>query len=266
MTMPQVAAFTGQQISAMSASQVGGLIAASPVVLDLDGNGVSTTAATQGVNYDLLGNGHAGKVGWTSTSDGLLAIDLNHNGKIDNGSELFGTGMLLANGTRASNGYQAMAQYDSNGDGKLTAVDAHFKDLVVWVDANHDGKTEAGELKSLADLGIVSLDLHGLAGTATNNGNLLGLTSSYTTADGATHAMADVWFAKDTSGVTAATPATPSLSDLLSAPSADVLPGASADTGATAARHAPHAAYEHLALVDHRLLGDDDRHRHDVLL
>jgi len=159
-------------------------------------------------------------VGWTAGADGLLAIDLNHDGRIDDGTELFGTGTQLASGKRASNGYEAMAQYDSNGDGQLTAADAHFADLRVWVDANHDGKTDAGELKTLADLGIASLDLHGLAGTATDHGNLLGLTSGYTTTDGATHAMADVWFAKDTGAAAA-----PALGDLLAAPAADVLPG-----------------------------------------
>jgi hypothetical protein len=266
LSMEQVAAITGDQISAMSGAQIGALLGTSPVVLDLDGNGVSTTAAAQGVTYDLLGNGHAGKTGWTSSTDGLLAIDLNHNGQIDNGSELFGTGTRLANGTRASNGYEAMAQYDSNGDGKLTAADAHFKDLVVWVDANHDGKTEAGELKSLADLGITSLDLHGLAGTATDHGNLLGLTSSYTTADGATHAMADVWFAKDTASTAAA--AAPALSDLLSQPGGDLLPGQDANTRAHSdpgpGAHA-HATGLH-GLMDHRLLGDDEQARSGPLL
>ena len=181
MSIDQVASFSGDQIQHMTDAQVAALFAATPVVLDLNGNGISTSSAAHGVNYDLTGTGHAARYGWTAGGDGLLAIDLNHDGRIDDGSELFGVGMKLANGQRAANGYQAMAQYDSNGDGVLDARDTHFKDLVVWVDANHDGKTEAGELKTLADLHITSLDLHGLAGTATNNGNLLGLTSSYTT-------------------------------------------------------------------------------------
>jgi len=144
-----------------------------------------------------------------------------------------------ADGTRAGNGYAAMALEDTNHDGKLTAADAHFKDLRVWVDANHDGKTDAGELKTLADLGIVSLDLHAQTSTATDNGNLIGLVSSYTTSDGAQHAMADVWFAKE------ATPATPKLSELLAGPAADVLPAT-----LTAASTPTHVAlpHEHVAL------------------
>ncbi|RYF06079.1 MAG: hypothetical protein EOO40_09550, partial [Deltaproteobacteria bacterium] len=52
------------------------------------------------------------------------------------------------------------------------------------------------EFHGLADLGIVSLDLHATVGTRVDNGNLLGLVSSYTTTDGGTHDMAGVWFAK----------------------------------------------------------------------
>jgi trimeric autotransporter adhesin len=269
LSMTQVAAFTGPQISVMSGSQISGLLAASPVVLDLDGNGVRTTAAAQGVSFDLLGNGHASKTGWASSSDGLLAIDLNHNGRIDDGRELFGNGTRLANGTRASNGFEAMAQYDSNGDGKLTAADAHFKDLVVWIDANHDGKTQAGELKSLAEVGVASLDLHGLAGTAMDHGNLLGMTSSYTTVDGATHAMADVWFAKDTS----ASHSKPSLGDLLAAPSVDLLPGSSGSGshGATAATTTDHTLLDHAAhaaaMTSAALAAaDEERRRHHTPL
>jgi hypothetical protein len=275
LSMTQVAAFTSDQIGVMSSSQVDAMIAASPIVLDLNGDGVSTTNAhTAGVNFDLTATGKASTVGWASSTDGLLSIDLNHDGQINNGTELFGVGTQLANGTRAANGYQAMAQYDSNGDGKLTAADAHFADLRVWVDANHDGKTETGELKTLGDLHITSLDLHGLAGTTTNNGNLLGLTSSYTTADGTSHDMADVWFAKapaaTAAGTAAAatTAATPALHELLAAPATDLLPGHTTDaattpTTGTAATTAHTAqAAEAGGLIDHRLLGDDEATRH----
>jgi hypothetical protein len=233
---------------------------------------VHTTSASQGVNFDLAGTGHSSKMGWTDGTDGLLAIDLNHDGKINDGTELFGVGTRLADGTRAGNGYAAMAQYDSNGDGKLTAADAHFKDLAVWVDANHDGKSEAGELKTLVDLGITALDLHGLAGTAADNGNILGLTSSYTTADGTSHQMADVWFTKDVTPATTAETATPGLHELLAAPATDLLPGHAAEAATTvAAGHAPvdhaHEAAAHAlhGLTNNRLL-DDEQNRANPLI
>jgi hypothetical protein len=134
-------------------------------------------------------------------------------------------------------------------------------------------------MHSLTSLGIVSLDLHALAGTTMNNGNLLGLTSSYTTTTGATHAMDDVWFAKDTTGTASASTApatsttaatTPALSDLLAAPATDVLPGgASSSTTATTHTDTSTAAMAHTAAV-HGLMGGnllgDDEHRRNTLL
>jgi hypothetical protein len=251
----------------MSGAQLSALLLASPIVLDLDGNGVSTSAAAQGVRFDLLGSGQASQVGWTAGGDGLLAIDLNGNGRIDDGTELFGTGTLLANGMRASNGYQAMAQYDTNHDGRLDAGDAQFAQLRVWVDANHDGVTGPGELRTLAQLGIASIALDAAAGTTVQHGNLLGLTSTYTTTDGATHETADVWFAKD-SGASASTASAPALSDLLAAPAGHLLATAGGAEAAKAhldalspAAHALHGLHGW-----NGLLGDEEQRRGTPLI
>jgi hypothetical protein len=127
------------------------------------------------------------------------------------------------------------------------------------VDANHDGKTEAGELKSLGDLGIVSLDLHGLVSHTEDNGNTIGLTSSYTTASGATHEMADVWLTKDTPDTTASH-STPALGDLLAAPATDLLPGHVEH--AALVPHPVDASHAH-GLVDQKLLEEEERNRHN---
>jgi len=128
---------------------------------------------------------------------GLLVRDINHDGVINDGRELFGGATIAANGQRAGNGFLALGALDSNHDGRIDHHDAAWKELQVWVDANHDGKTDPGELQTLDALGIVSLNLLASAGTASDNGNLLGLVSSYTRADGSTRAMADVWFVRD---------------------------------------------------------------------
>ena len=88
-----------------------------------------------------------------------------------------------------------MAQFDTNNDGKITQADAVFSELSVWVDANSDGVTENGELKSLASLGITSLDLAAQKTSIDNQGNQIGLVSGFTTSDGVSHVMADVWLA-----------------------------------------------------------------------
>jgi hypothetical protein len=96
----------------------------------------------------------------------------------------------------------ALAAEDTNHDGVLAAADANFNNLRVWVDANTNGKADAGELKTLTELGVVSMDLHATVGTTVENGNAHGLVSSYTTADGSSHEVVDVWLSKQS--VTAA--------------------------------------------------------------
>jgi hypothetical protein len=197
MSTQQISAFTtcaltATQIAALTAPQT--LVYATPIVLDLNGDGIHTLAMDAGVTFDLLANGQAVQTGWVSPQDGLLVRDVNHDGTINDGGELFGSSTLLADGQRALDGYQALGALDSNQDGVINVADASFAELGVWVDSDSDGISETGEIRSLASLGITQLDLHTSAGAATDNGNLLGLTSTYQTADGATHDAADVWF------------------------------------------------------------------------
>ncbi len=61
---------------------------------------------------------------------------------------------MLADGTKAKNGFEALAQYDLNDDGVIDENDAIFDKLMVWVDANGDGVSDKGELKTLKELGV----------------------------------------------------------------------------------------------------------------
>jgi hypothetical protein len=170
---------------------------ASPLALDLNGDGVQTMGIEQGVQFDLLATGSAQNVGWLDGQDGWLALDLDANGRIDSGAELLGSSTRLADGSLARDGWQALAQHDGNADGVIDARDEVFLDLKVWVDANSNGQTEAGELRTLADLQIVSLDLNYAAGETAQNGNILQGLSSFTTADGQSHEMVDAWVKVD---------------------------------------------------------------------
>jgi len=171
-----------------------------PVVLDLNDNGIETTNLNDGVNFDIQNSGSLNKTAWVAGGDGLLVRDINHDGQINNGSELFGSATVLPNGKTAADGYAAMKALDTNNDGVLDANDAAFGQLGVWVDNNGNGVTDAGELKALTDLGINSLSLSSTKSDLNNNGNLIGLMGSYTTTDGQTHTMGDVWFQTDASG------------------------------------------------------------------
>ena len=195
LTSGQVFALTTDQKAVFSTAQTVALTFGSPIVLDLNGDGISTQSVENGVKFDLFGVGQKVSSGWVSGGDGLLVMDRNNDGSINGGLELFGEGTALASGKKAANGYVALAEIDSNGDGKVSSGDAYFSELMVWVDGDSDGVSQKSELHTLASLGITELDLKSQTSPEVNNGNMVGLVSSYTTVDGATHDMADVWFA-----------------------------------------------------------------------
>lgn len=142
----------------------GGLPGCSPILLDLDNNGFHLTGFDDGVRFDFDGVGETGRYGWTKagTQDGFLALDRNADGRIDNGLELFGNLTLMADGSRADSGYEALAELDApenggNEDGSLTTDDQLFGELLLWIDENHSGFSEPGELLTLAEAGVLEL-------------------------------------------------------------------------------------------------------------
>ncbi|MDV7438139.1 hypothetical protein R4447_16460, partial [Acinetobacter baumannii] len=168
-----------------------------PVILDLDGDGIETIAANKwaGVLFDHDNDGIRTSTGWVGSDDGILVLDRNGDGIINDGSELFGDSVTLKDGSQASNGYVALAEFDSNGDGKVNAEDTNFEQLKVWRDLNQDGVSQANELFGLTELEIQSLNLnHTNTDTALGNDNILAQTGSFVTLDGQSHIMGDVNF------------------------------------------------------------------------
>jgi hypothetical protein len=187
------------QINALTASgsQLARWGFVTPLALDLDGDGVQTVSMHDGVNFDINNDGVVDRTGWISRSDGLLVRDLNGDGAINNGGELFGSGTVLANGKKASDGYAALSTLDSNLDGLIDMYDSGFDQLLVWTDRNGNGVADKDELSRLTDLGIKSISLDVKAVAEINNGNLIGLMGGYKTQDEIDHAMGDVWFQTD---------------------------------------------------------------------
>lgn len=166
-----------------------------PLVFDLNGDGVRTLSVSNGVAFDVQGQGSGlMKTGWTDGKDGLLVLDLNGDGKINDGTELFGGSTKLANGSIAKDGFEALKQYDSNQDNVIDVKDAVFSNLKLWVDTNHDAITDSGELHSLSEFNVLSINLNANNGSSLDNGNLFGLMSNWTSTDGQTHQLTDVWF------------------------------------------------------------------------
>ncbi|WP_051940562.1 hypothetical protein [Stenoxybacter acetivorans] len=168
-----------------------------PIVLDLDGDGIETVGHDKhvGALFDHNNDGIRTATGWVSADDGILVVDKNQDGIISNGNEIFGDSYRKANGETAVNGYDALAEFDSNQDGKITAEDARFTELKIWRDLNQDGFGSANELFSLIDLGVAVLNLdYKNTNTQLKGNNTLAQTGSYETADGETRLMGDVNF------------------------------------------------------------------------
>lgn len=184
------ASSSGKELATSSSFSL--VVAATPLVLDLNGDGVQTTSFSESMLFDLLATGTKQSLGWVSKQDGLLAIDLTGDGQINSGAELFGSSTVLANGAHAKDGWAALAALDSNADGKLDVHDSQFDQLRVWVDSNGNGQTDAQELRTLADHHIASIDLAADGRSTQQNGNVVQGFSTYTTTDGRTHEVADV--------------------------------------------------------------------------
>ncbi|MDD2760635.1 MAG: SdrD B-like domain-containing protein, partial [Methylomonas sp.] len=160
-----------------------------PIVIDLNGDGIHTVSrADSAGSFDLFGNGKAIESGWLAGDDGFLAIDNNGNGLIDDISELFG-------GLSKGDGFAKLASFDSNGDGLVDANDSAFSSLKIWQDANGNHQTDDGELLSLTDAGVASLQVSfAELPVIDEQGNLLLERSTATLANGNTTEMTDVYF------------------------------------------------------------------------
>src|SRR5258708_23442627 len=109
----------------------------------------------------MAGTGHPVQMGWTApgANEAFLWLDREHNGKVDSGAELFGNFTVLKNGQRATNGFEALAEFDDNHDGVIDEHDAIWSRLMLWRDLNHSGTSEPSELSPLAGSGVVAIDL-----------------------------------------------------------------------------------------------------------
>ncbi|MEN7531874.1 calcium-binding protein, partial [Cupriavidus sp. DL-D2] len=165
-----------------------------PLVLDLDGDGYEITKLSEGILFDANGNTIKNGTAWVGRDDGLLVWDRNGNGLIDSGRELFGDETLLADGTKAAHGFAALSELDTGSeanpdgasDGVFDAKDARFNEIRVWRDLNQDGVSQSGELTSLTDLGIASINLRSTRTNVDHGDAKLVEGGTYTRADGST--------------------------------------------------------------------------------
>ena len=155
-----------------------------PILLDLDGDGIRTTSVENGVYFDHEGDGFAENSAWVDKNDGILIIDKNNNGKLDNGNEIFGDNYIKSNGKKASSGFDALRDLDSNNDGIISAEDSEFNNIKIL--------KGDGTLLTLEEAGIISINLNSTAkNTVDENGNTLISQGTFVYADGTTGNLGD---------------------------------------------------------------------------
>jgi Ca2+-binding RTX toxin-like protein len=155
---------------------------ADPLVFDLTGAGINLTSlSSASPMLDMEGTGFAMHTGWVAPNDGILVLEQPGQDGTPNVTEMFGD---TGDGTA---GFAALAQYDVNGTGVLDASDPIWSQLMIWVDTNGNGQVDPGELKTLQQAGITSINLNAAAQSDdTDNGNTIVATSTFTFADGST--------------------------------------------------------------------------------
>ncbi len=124
---------------------IGVLHCTDPLVINLNSN--IAELSDQTFFFDLDCDGEKEEIATLGSGSGYLALDINGDGIINDGSELFGT--------QSGNGFADLAKYDSDGDGWIDEDDDIWSKLIIWT------KDENGNDKhySLSEAGVGAICL-----------------------------------------------------------------------------------------------------------
>ncbi|WP_439105758.1 retention module-containing protein [Congregibacter sp.] len=167
----------------------------SPIAIDLDNDGLEYLSRDSGVVFTDESTGESVNTAWVAPDDGLLVVDANRSGTVDDSKEYVFTEWSET----AETDMEAVAEvFDTNQDGVLDAQDEQFDQFAVWQDADSDGVTDEGELTSLVDLGVESISLNynedSQSGTAAEGDVIVHGQSDLTWQDGSVSLVEDTSF------------------------------------------------------------------------
>ncbi len=166
------------------------------MLLDFDADGLKLSSVAGGVTFDLDVDGRRERVGWTArdAEDGFLVVDRNSNGRVDDGSELIGNRFPTAGGKTWPTGLRALIVLQDGvkigpdgralpplpaGVGEIDEADSIYGRLLVWIDRNHDGASQAQELRQLRDSSIAGIKTGMRGMKLVKQGNEIFMTGSF---------------------------------------------------------------------------------------
>jgi len=176
-------------------AQVGSL---APVALDLDGGGLQYLGLDESkASFDVDQKGGREHLAWVAPGDALLARDIGGDKLINRPDEIAFTGYLPG----AQTDLEGLAAFDSNNNHMLDRGDDKWNEFGAWDDKNANGISEAGEFRSLDEVGITQIALQSDQQVRQPAQGVTELGQSRMTwADGHTSAVGDVVLAVDGSG------------------------------------------------------------------
>ena len=116
-----------------------------PLIINMDTDMAEIT--DQKFLFDLDSDGREEEISFAGPGSGFLALDRNEDGKINDGSELFGT--------KSGDGFADLAVYDEDGNGWIDENDSIFHRLKIWT-KDEDGSDRLIDLRK-ADVGAIYL-------------------------------------------------------------------------------------------------------------
>lgn len=125
--------------------EVESYIKTDPLIINLDTD--IGSVSDQKFFFDLDADGKEEEISFAGKGSGFLALDRNGDGKINDGSELFGT--------KSGDGFKDLAAYDEDGNGWIDENDAVFSQLKIWT-KDKEGNDRLVRLKD-ADVGAIYL-------------------------------------------------------------------------------------------------------------
>jgi len=116
-----------------------------PLAVNFSGRAADLTSTK--FAFDIDADGSAEQVSFLRPGSGLLALDRNSDGKINNGRELFGA--------MTGNGFDELAAFDEDGNNFIDENDSIFHRLRIW----EKGRNGKDRLLALGQVGIGAIYL-----------------------------------------------------------------------------------------------------------